>query len=446
MALDVSLKLGHANDASIGRVLAGFEDGTGKMQDGRIKLNGKIYEVKFLEGGTAEVRRNYQGLFASFRNKYCHKDTKHALALQEKVNEVLKQSETKEYKMISGTHQKLIGLLKSNDNATIEVADYGFESNRTIISDSGLIQTMNDKLKETGQMIKFNRIDDYNSFIGINPDSVDPRDFPEMLKSIAGGTLQTKIPQNYAGNFNKQDVQEWKEFLVKPENLAKIDILGKLYRYMHLPEGHQASKGTGWEASFARDKIAAMRSFVLKNLTYDARDISTATIDLLAAKLTEYVEICAIKDGDERNRKLGDFFAKAKWLTPDEQEKFDELVRQRGKGTAEEVVERKTLDERKLFTLFRNVIGVAFFRETSKIGLDFFRSKGTPVMFQFSDYSGKSYVGRENELFQPEGWRDGENAPGFRENGGSFITNSEMRHALRMGENTNVHFVGGGTV
>ena len=73
MPLDVSLKLAHANDASIGRVLAGFEDETGKMQDGRIKLNGKIYEVKFLEGGTAEVRRNYQGLFASFRNKYCHR-------------------------------------------------------------------------------------------------------------------------------------------------------------------------------------------------------------------------------------------------------------------------------------------------------------------------------------------------------------------------------------
>lgn len=26
--------------------------------------------------------------------------------------------------------------------------------------------------------------------------------------------------------------------------------------------------------------------------------------------------------------------------------------------------------------------------ETSKIGLDFFRSRGTPVMFQFSDYMG----------------------------------------------------------
>ena len=278
MPLDVSLKLAHANDASIGRVLAGFEDETGKMQDGRIKLNGKIYEVKFLEGGTAEVRRNYQGLFANFRNKYCHKDTKHALALQAKVNEVLKQSETKEYKMISGTHQKLLGLLRSGGGAAIEVADYGFESNRTIISDSGLIQAMNSKLEETGQMIKFNRIDDYNTIVGIDPGTVDPRNLPEMLKSIADGTLQTKIKKQFAGNFDRNDVRQWKEFLAKPENFAKIDILGKLHRYMHLPEGHQASKQTGWEASFARDRNAAMRSFVLKNLPYDAKDISTDTV------------------------------------------------------------------------------------------------------------------------------------------------------------------------
>ena len=443
MPLDVSLKLAHANDASIGRVRAGFEDETGKMQDGRIKLNGKIYEVKFLEGGTAEVRRNYQGLFANFRNKYCHKDTKHALALQAKVNEVLKQSETKEYKMISGTHQKLLGLLRSGGGAAIEVADYGFESNRTIISDSGLIQAMNSKLEETGQMIKFNRIDDYNTIVGIDPGTVDPRNLPEMLKSIADGTLQTKIKKQFADNFDRNDVRQWKEFLAKPENFAKIDILGKLHRYMHLPEGHQASKQTGWEASFARDRNAAMRSFVLKNLPYDAKDISTDTVNLLAAKLTEYVEICATKDDGERNRKLGEFFAKANWLTPEEQVKFDNLVSQSGKGVAEEVLDKKTLGERKLFNLFSNVVSVAFFRETSKIGLDFFRRRGTPVMFQFSDYSGRSYVGREQELFQPEGWRDGEDAQGFRENGGSSITSSEMRHALRMGENTTVHFVGG---
>lgn len=60
--------------------------------------------------------------------------------------------------------------------------------------------------------------------------------------------------------------------------------------------------------------------------------------------------------------------------------------------------------------------------------------------------TGKSYVGRKNELFQPEAWREGENSQGFREKGGSAMTSSEMRHAIRMGENSTVHFVGGAEI
>ena len=443
MALDVSLKLGHVNDVSVGRVIAGFEDESGNMQAGRIKVDGKYYEVTFLEGGTAEVRRNYQGIFGSFRNKYCHKDTKRALALQEKVNDVLRQSGTKEFKMISGTHQKLLGLLKSSDAATIEVGNYGFEPNRQIVAKSWLVATMNEKLAKSGRMIKFNKIDDYNSLIGINAASVDPREFPEMVQSIASGTRRARIPDGYDDNFSKQDLEDWKAFLKKPENLAKINIPGKLHRYMHLSEGHKTEKNTGWEASFARDKNAAMRSFILKNLSYGARGVSSETVDLLAKRMTSYVDICAIDDKKERDTKLGEFFKKSNWLMPKEQKNYDKFKAKNGEANADAVIGHKTLDERRLFNLFRNVLSIAFFRETSKIGLDFFRSKGTPVMFQFSDYSGRSYVGREKELFQPEAWREGETSQNFREKGGSAITSSEMRHAVRMKGDSTVHFVGG---
>ena len=443
MALDISVKLGHVNDVSIGRVLAGFEDENGKMQAGRIKVDGKIYEVKFLEGGTAEVRRNYQGVFGWLRNRYCHKDTTRALALQGKINDVLAQSETKEFKILSNTHQKLLGLLKSSKDAEIEVANYGFESNRGLVAKSFLVPSMNEKLKSEGRAIKFNKIDDYNSLVGINASSIDPREFPEMMEKIAGGTLRARIPDGYDDNFTKQDLADWKAFLAKPENVAKIDIPGKLYRYMHLPEGHQATKQTGWEASFAHDKAAAMRSFVLKNLSYGARDLSSETIDLLAAKLTRYVEICAVKDKAQRDALMGEFFAKANWLTPGEQVKFDNLVSKVGPNAANSMLEKKTLDERKLFNAFRNILSVAFFRQTSKLGLDFLRDKGTPVLFQFSDYSGRSYVGREQELFQPEAWRQDEETAEYREKGGSAITSSEMRHAIRMGEDTTVELVGG---
>ena len=70
--------------------------------------------------------------------------------------------------------------------------------------------------------------------------------------------------------------------------------------------------------------------------------------------------------------------------------------------------------------------------------IDFFRDKGTPVMFQFADYNGHSFIGHEQELFEPEAWRGGENTDAYREKGGAGITNSEMRHAVRMGDNTTV--------
>ena len=197
------------------------------------------------------------------------------------------------------------------------------------------------------------------------------------------------------------------------------------------------------EESFARDKNAAMRSFILKNLSYGARGVSSETVDLLAKRMTSYVDICAIDDKKERDAKLGEFFKKSNWLMPKEQKDYDDFKEKNGEAMADSVLEGKTLDERRLFNLFRNVLSIAFFRETSKIGLDFFRSKGTPVMFQFSDYSGKSYVGRENDLFKTEAWREGENSQGFREKGGSAITSSEMRHAVRMKGDSTVHFVGG---
>lgn len=124
MSLDISLKLADVADISTGRLLSGFEDEAGKLHDGRIKANGNIYEVKFLEGGTAEVRRNYQGwLVGWLRNKWCSKETTRAKALQEKINTILSQSNSAEYRILSGTHKQLLNLVKNSDKKTIEVAN-----------------------------------------------------------------------------------------------------------------------------------------------------------------------------------------------------------------------------------------------------------------------------------------------------------------------------------
>jgi len=429
MSLDVSLKLTDVGNITTGRLLVGFEDENGKMHDGRIQANGKFYNVKFLEGGTAEVRRNFTGAFSWFRNMWCSRTT-HAKALQANINAILSHSNSDEYRILSGSHQKLLGIVKNSKENSIEVANYGFATNRNTLRDGQIVFEMNKKLMEEGRAITLTKIDEYNNLIGICVDTIEPCSMRKMMEKISEGRLKPDMFKDYQGKFTKDDVKKWVSFL--QANAAKIDIPAKLHRYMHLPEGHKSTKETGWEASFARDKTAAMRSFVLKNLHFTYRDISSEIVDLLAERLTTYVDIYAIEDKAERDQKLKAFFAKSNWLKPDEQKAFDKLVNKHGRQEAGSVLERHSLDSFGLFGRFQNILRYAFFRQTSKLGLEFFRSKGTPVLFQFSDYSGRSYHGREQKLTERDGWRDGEDSPVFRKKGGASITSSEMRRAMKM--------------
>lgn len=439
MGLDISLKLKSVDSVSIGRILAGFEDEKGQMQDGRIKVDGQIYEVKFLNGSTSEVRRNYQGIFGWFRNRYCHKDTTRALALQAKIDSVLAQSGTDEYRIISGTHRQFLGLLKASSQRTIEVGDYGFATNRTLVAESGLVTAMNEKLKAEGRAIKFNMIDDYNRLLGIIPEAIDPRVLPRTLDVLSSGTFNVRVPAECRDRFVPSDLGQWKAFLANPKNFDKINIPGKLYGYMHPKPGHQPAKDTGWEAFFARDKTAAMRAFVRKNLSFEHRGFKSEIINLLAEKLTRYVEICAIKDKAERSRQLEAFFARANWLVPEHKAMYEELVATQGREYADSALAQKPIEGRVLFKSFSDVLICAFFRQTSKLGLDFFRDKGTPVMFQFSDYFGRSYIGREGEVSPHKAWRGGdETMRAYHREGGVAITSSEMRHVIKMGDKSTV--------
>lgn len=149
--------------------------------------------------------------------------------------------------------------------------------------------------------------------------------------------------------------------------------------------------------------------------------------------MKSYIEIYAIEDEKKRDEAYGEFFRSSNWLMPKEQKSFNDFAAKYGKEHASKFAdESKSLDERQLFNLFRNVLSYAFFRQTSKLGLEFFRDKGTPVMFQFADYAGQSYKNREMDLFKPEGWRKGENSEDFSKDGGSPITNSELRRAMKI--------------
>ena len=79
---------------------------------------------------------------------------------------------------------------------------------------------------------------------------------------------------------------------------------------------------------------------------------------------------------------------------------------------------------------FSNVFTNAMFRRTSKMGLEFFKEQGIPVLFQYADYTGKTMEGRFNSEVKYEAAKHG--LDDVRKSGGSPITYSEMRRAAKI--------------
>lgn len=70
------------------------------------------------------------------------------------------------------------------------------------------------------------------------------------------------------------------------------------------------------------------------------------------------------------------------------------------------------------------------FRQTSKMGLEFFKEQGIPVLFQYADNTGKSMEGRF--CAEVKGEASKRSLDDIRRSGGSPITYSEMRRAAKI--------------
>ena len=88
----------------------------------------------------------------------------------------------------------------------------------------------------------------------------------------------------------------------------------------------------------------------------------------------------------------------------------------------------KALEKLESYVLFSDILMYATFRQTSKIGLDFFKSQGKPILFHTSDrksmdFGDMAWIKGENH------WKSGQLDPKY---GGSEITHSEIRHATKL--------------
>lgn len=81
----------------------------------------------------------------------------------------------------------------------------------------------------------------------------------------------------------------------------------------------------------------------------------------------------------------------------------------------------------------KDAIVNAFFRQTSKLGLEFFQSKGIKVIFQWSNKKGQSMNKTENKRDLKDRWWLNKNYElATNKNKYGSITYSEMRHVERL--------------
>ena len=287
-----------------------------------------------------------------------------------------------------------------------------------------------------------------------------PDQYGATMKKIASGTLTVneKMLDNERYTVEREDLEKWRTYISKPEIAEKIDIPKKLHAYLNQPEGASAEDANlvGWKKDFKMNPDQALRNFVIKNLPSSTLKVGGASEESIAFqcdRIKEYVAIYNMKDGAEKDEKMKAFLKYENWphtkvdektlnnmIAPLIKAKAQEAnmpIREAWKRFGKEIRDnfiknnpQEAVKSNASYRTFANIIMYATFRQTSKLGLDFFKSQNTPILFHMShrnltDFGDIDWIKGENH------WKSGQIDPTYA---GSEITHSEVRHANKLVE------------
>jgi hypothetical protein len=456
---DFNVTIAASKDLRSIDVVDQFRDDNKNFKDGLISMNGKAYRVSFFKEGDQsffKVEREYRGLFAGYRNKHSSKNTVHARELAQRLKTILG---SKEYALVRSNYDKLMSIAKSSGNKTrVEVADYGFRDNRDIVKNQGVVEAVNRKLQQQGsdKSIWLNKIDTYNTLSRITVESLNMRNYGKTMELLhnKGLKFDKNLYEQLRHTVGDAQLKAYFKFICDPKNVEKIDIPRKIWSYMHQNgEPDPSEKQTGWKADFRRNPDQALRNFVIKNLSRGAYK-SDEFVAKVTERFKEFLEISNTKDPAERKSRMDEFLKPENWLTEKQINDYKQKVMNYADDhdlSYDQALERygrkhDILYESALYVGMQNVLTVSTFRQTSKLGLDFFHKQKVPVLFQYADYSQKDLKGEGMQHIKNENhWKQGR----IDENTvGSPITHSELRRAQRMqqelGDDFNVRLAHGG--
>lgn len=354
-----------------------YDNETGKYKDAEITVGGKRYSVHFTDN-TVKVRRLQDNAWGAFKGFFYQNKTATSRAIQDYLMPLMRQNA-----MAANTKRTL----EAMDNRGIigenrEVAHYGFSNNR-LYGEQGINGDNNIAGGSGGKQYNITTIDDYNAFVGIVCHQAgaenDLIDFTEKIKTGNFDYYLEKKPTDRMGDLNEiktkyplAKLQKWGSFLT--DNAKRADIIGKLYNYLTKPQVPNGKK-TGWAQEFAKNPDRALEKFVMKNLGF-GDDLVAGDVEKVAALLKDYVLTVGSKESYEDKKAAVQEFMSGHF--------------NKNRVHREDADRRAAGASANLYLMFHKVLNSAFFRQTSKIGLDFFRQEKTPVMFQISNHEGKT--------------------------------------------------------
>jgi len=460
----------------IGRL---YESGETQLKNnGSIRVGSKTYKVTYVpdENGDdkLQMKRNYTGPLGWLLN-WWNKDTlttqSTALELNTRIENLMK---SKDFKLARNTYDKLLEIAKTHKgdkDGIIEVANYGHTQPRDKITTMAVVEAVNRKLEamKSSKTIHLNKIDTYNTILGITTQTLMPHRYEALMKKIAAGTLKLNedVLDDELYTVESEDVKKWRTYISDPKILDKIDIPRKLFKYLNQPQGPSDDDAglVGWKKDFKTNPDQALRHFVIKNMpasTMKAGLGNDESIDLMCRKIKEYVAIYNMEDGDEKKARMAEFLKFENWPCTENdkatiEESIEELIQKKatklkitpedarrlhGKAIREAFYAKQpsmALTSLTSYRLFANVIMYSTFRQTSKIGLDFFRSQDKPILFHTSNRNLMDF-GNTDWILQEKHWKEGQGQLDPTR-AGSEITYSEVRHAHKLiqeyGDGTN---------
>ncbi len=368
---------------------------TEDLKDCTVKFEGRNYKISF-KNNSIDVSRKGFSLLGLFKKNYSEAIKERLKAriqpkdfnVNNNFNTIKNFIESKKLKVAIRKEQE-VGVFGMKDNT--EDAMLG-------------IDKLNEKNKPGNgnkNLIKGTKIETYNDLLGLDKDSVYSN-YAKAINMIKKRTIGKNLNTDQVDDpYNKKTAQDWKDFLCK--NAKRVDIFGKVADYIAKgtsPAG--PSKKTGWAAEvkkYGADKM--IESFLKKQIQPNFRGtLGPVKYDNMVSAFKECI------DANKANK-----------LT---EKKLDAII-------------EKHLGQDNTEVIFRDALSTAFFRQTSKLGLEFYRSKGIQVVFQWSDAKGKSLDNKSgkaeiNDKWWLNGYKDKNN---IAEKYGS-ITLSEMRHVERL--------------